>query len=63
MLTDLVVDIYDNQIVHHNSCVNLFILHNSFDNQLNEISKNAVFQRLDIFSFTENFLPSLHLKI
>ena len=61
MLTDLVVDIYDNQIVHHNSCFNLFILHNSFDNQLNEISKNAVFSRLDIFSFTENFLPSLHL--
>ena len=27
-----------NQIVHHNPCFNLFILHNSFDNQGSEIN-------------------------
>ena len=31
---------YDNQIVHHNPCFNLFILRNNlFDNQGSEINK------------------------
>ena len=35
---------YDSQIVHHNPCFNLFILHNnSFDNQGREINKNEIF--------------------
>ena len=38
------VNIYDSQIVHHNACFNLFILHkNSFDNQRSEINKNDIF--------------------
>ena len=32
------------QIVHHNPCFNLFILHsNPFDNQRSEINKNDIF--------------------
>ena len=47
--------IYDSQIVHHNPCFNLFILHsNSFDNQGSEINKNDIFLRFDILSFTKN---------
>ena len=35
---------YSLQIVHHNPCFNLFILHNnSFDNQGNEINRNDIF--------------------
>ena len=35
---------YDSQILHHNPCFNLFILHNnSFDNQGNEINRNDIF--------------------
>ena len=38
------VHIHDSQIVHHNPCFNLFILHhNSFDNQESEISQNDIF--------------------
>ena len=34
------------QIVHHNPCFNLFLLHNnSFDNQGNEINKTDIFLR------------------
>ena len=45
------------QIVYHNPCFNLFILHNnSFDNQGSEINKNDIFLRFDILSFTKNFL-------
>ena len=36
--------VYDSQIVHHNTCFNLFILHNnSFDNEGSEINKNDFF--------------------
>ena len=36
--------IYDNQIVYHNRCFNLFILHNnSFDNQGSKINKDYIF--------------------
>ena len=46
------------QIVHHNPCFNLFILHsNPFDNQGSEINKNDIFLRFDILSFT-NILKS-----
>ena len=48
--------IYDSQIVHHNLCFNLFILHNnSFDNQGSEINKNDIFLRFDIPSFAKPF--------
>ena len=44
------------QIVHHNPCFNLFILHNnSFDNQGSEINKNDIFLRFDILSFIKTF--------
>ena len=43
---------YDSQIVHHDPCFNLFLLHNnSFDNPGSEINKNDVFLLfLDILS-------------
>ena len=38
------IHLYDSQIVHHNPCFNLFILHNnSFDNEGSEINKNDFF--------------------
>ena len=38
--------VYDNQIVHHNPCFNLFKLHNnSFDNQGSKINKNDIFSQ------------------
>ena len=47
---------YDSQIVHHNPCFIIFILHNnSFDNQGSEINKNHIFLRFDILSFTKTF--------
>ena len=47
---------YIYQIVHHNPCSNLFILHNiPFDNQGSEINKNDIFLRFDILSFTKNY--------
>ena len=66
----------DSQIVHHNPCFNLFILHNnSFDNEGNETNKNGIFLRNDTLSFiitmnstiysknilTHVFINSLHL--
>ena len=46
-------DRYDSQIVHHNPCFNLFILHNnSFNNQGSKINKNDIVLRFDIVSFT-----------
>ena len=45
--------IYDNQIVHHDPCLNLFILHNSFDDQGNEINKNDIFLCFYIMYFTK----------
>ena len=48
--------IYDSQIVHHNPCFIIFILHdNSFDNQGSEINKNNIFLRFDILPFTNSF--------
>ena len=53
----------DSQIVHHNPCFNLFILHNnSFDNQgseINKINKNDTFLRVDILSFTKTFFLAI----
>ena len=53
----------DSQIVHHNPCFNLFILHNnSFDNQgseINKINKNDAFLRVDILSFTKTFFLAI----
>ena len=52
-----VVIYIDSQIVHHNLCFNLFILHNNlFDNQGSEINKNDIFLRFDILSFTISLL-------
>ena len=46
----------DSQMVHHNHCFNLFILHNnSFDNQASEINKNDIFLSFDILSLTKTF--------
>ena len=54
--------IYDSQIVHHNPCFNLFILHNNlFDNQGSEINKNDIFLRFDILSLTKTFFL-LHIQ-
>ena len=48
--------IYNSQIVHHNPCFNLFILHNNlFDNQGSEINKNDIFLRFDM-SFTKTYI-------
>ena len=48
--------IYNSQIVHHNPCFNLFILHNdSFESQGSEINKNDIFLRFHILSFTKTF--------
>ena len=48
---------YDSQIMPHDSCFNLFLLHNnSFDNPGSEINKNDVFLLFfDILSFTKAF--------
>ena len=46
----------DSQIVHHNPCFNLFILHNNpFDNQGSKINKNNIFLCFYILSFTKTF--------
>ena len=53
--------IYDSQIVHHNTCFNLFLLHNnSFDNQGSEINKNDIFFTSRYTVFYKNFLPTTH---
>ena len=53
---------HDSEIVHHNPCLNLFILHNnSFHNQGGEINKHDIFLRFDILSFTKSFLL-LHIQ-
>ena len=53
---------YDSQIVHHDPCFNLFLLHNnSFDNPGSEINKNDVF--FTFFGHTvfyKSFLPTTH---
>ena len=46
---------YSLQIVHHNPCFNLFILHNnSFDNQGNEINENDIFFKFRHTVFYKN---------
>ena len=55
---ELYIHIYthDIQIVHHNPCFSLFILHNiPFDNQGSEINKNDISLSFDIISFTKTF--------
>ena len=53
--TDLLIT--TGQIVHHNPCFNLFILHNiPFDNQGSEINKNDIFLGFDILSFTKTLI-------
>ena len=56
-ITYIYTYIYDGQIVHHDPCFNLFLLHNnSFDNPGSEINKNDVFLLFfDILSFTKTF--------
>ena len=56
--------IYDSQIVHHNHCFNLFILHsNPFDNEGSKINKNDIFLRTVRHTvFYKNFLPT-HIYI
>ena len=58
------IHIHDRQIVHHNPCLNLFILHNnSFDNQESEINKNDIKRHFFTFRHTvfyENFLPTIY---
>ena len=39
--------IYNNQVVHHNPCFNLCILHNSFDDQGSEKNKKGIFSHFD----------------
>ena len=54
---------YDSQIVHHNHCFNLLILHNnSFDNQGSEINKNDIFLRFDKLSFTKRCVTRFRAK-
>ena len=57
MYISIYIYIYDSQIVHHNTCFDLFILrNNSFDNQGSEMKKkNDIFLRFDILSFTKTF--------
>ena len=57
-----IIYIYDSQIVYHNPCFNLSILHNnSFDNQGSKINKNDIFLHFDVLSFTKIFF--LHVYI
>ena len=51
----------------HNLCFNLFILHNSFDNQVSEISKNNIFLCFNILMFQhtvfyQNFISTTHSR-
>ena len=58
------INTYDSQIVHHNPCFNLFILHsNPFDNQGSEINKNDIFLRFDILSFTKTFFLLTYIPL
>ena len=44
MYISIYIYIYDSQIVHHNTCFDLFILrNNSFDNQGSEMKKKTLF--------------------
>ena len=52
--------INESQIVYHNPCFNLFILHNnSFHNQGCKINKSDIFLSFEILPvFYKNFLPT-----
>ena len=53
--------ICDSQIVHYNSCFNLFILHNiPFDNQRSEIKKKRHFFTFRHTVFYKNFRLTTH---
>ena len=55
--------IHDSQIVHHNPCFNLFILHsNQFDNQGSKINKIDIFLCFDILSFTKSFCKRQYVE-
>ena len=43
--------LYDYQILHHNLCFNLFLLHNSFDNQGNEIIFSRFFSSFHVSTY------------
>ena len=52
--------IYDSQIVHHNPCFNLFILHsNPFDNQGSQINKKKRRKNMYIYIYIYTYVPSL----
>ena len=56
----IILHVLDNQIVHHNPCFNLFILHyNSFRGQESKINNNL---RFEILSFAKTF-SMLHVII
>ena len=56
--------IYDSQIVPHNPCFNLFILHdNSFDNQGREVNKNDILLPFNILSFAKAFFLLIYIDI
>ena len=60
MYTSMYIYIYDSQIVHHNTCFDLFILrNNSFDNQGSEMKKKRHFFTFRRTVFYQNFLPNL----
>ena len=50
------------QIVHHYPCFNLFILHNSFDNQESEINKNNIFY-VPIYMYICNMYVYVYIYI
>ena len=56
--------IYDSQVVHHNPCFNVFILHNnSSDNRRRKVNKNDIFLRYasTFLSFTKTVFL-LHIQ-
>ena len=50
-------------IMHHNLCFNLFILHNSFDNQGSKIIKKNTLLRFHILSFMKTFFLCIYTYI
>ena len=49
--------------MHHNLCFNLFILHNSFDNQGSKIIKKNTLLRFHILSFMKTFFLCIYTYI
>ena len=51
-----------NQKVHHNPCLNLFILYNnSFDNQGSEINKNIFLQTIYIYIYMYIYIYCIYI--